>query len=36
MERTVLVYSENGKIPQRKWQTTEITGGSRSNASRPV
>ena len=36
MERTVLVYSENWKIPQRKWRTTGIIGGSRSNALRPV
>ena len=36
MGRTVLVYSENGKIPQRRWWTTGITGGSRSNAPRPV
>ena len=32
----MLVYSENGKIPLRKWQTTGIIGGSCSNALRPV
>ena len=36
MERIVLVYSENGKIPLRKWRTTGIIGGSRLNALRPV
>ena len=36
MERTVLELLENGKLPQRKWQTTGITGGSCLDALRPV
>ena len=36
MGRTVLELAENGKLLPGKWQTTGITGGSCSDALRPV